>query len=318
MDGNDHARLTDSPELLAGSLPGHSFGRRLRRAVLTLGAAIAAHVWLVNSRPADSLAARFPLALSSAVSMSGLGVAPAVAARQPQTAARRSVQVRAEFIKVPVAFEWDNRPPAPEQAVATSGVVRASLDAAPETSDHHPTSVPALPVVHPVPIPDAMARRPISNEASEHARDREILALVTAVPSVSAAPLVVPEKAPGSAPSVTDRAAELRKQEEIVRGVLRDYTRAFEHLDVQAAKAIWPSVDDRALRRAFQQLDGQQLRFASCGVSVSDRDANARCQGDATYRPKVGSRVLRLTQREWTFSLARDNDRWQIVNATLQ
>jgi hypothetical protein len=121
---------------------------------------------------------------------------------------------------------------------------------------------------------------------------------------------------PASTP--VDRAVELRRQEDIVRGVLLDYTRAFERLDVTAAKAIWPSVDDRALRRAFQQLDGQQLRFASCGVSVSGRDANARCRGEATYRPKVGSRVLRLTEREWTFNLARDNDRWQIVNATLQ
>jgi hypothetical protein len=154
--------------------------------------------------------------------------------------------------------------------------------------------------------------RPVSVEATELAPDAGALA------PMSAGPVVIAEKTLGSAAGAADHAAELRKQEEIVRSVLRDYTRAFERLDVQAAKAIWPSVDDRALRRAFQQLDGQQLRFASCGVSVTERDANARCRGEATYRPKVGSRVLRLTQREWTFNLARDNDRWQIVNATLQ
>jgi hypothetical protein len=121
-----------------------------------------------------------------------------------------------------------------------------------------------------------------------------------------------------STTTVVDRAAELRRQEDTVRSVLVEYARAFERLDVQAAKAIRPSLDDRALQRAFQQLDGQQLRFASCGVSVSGHDASARCRGDATYRPKVGSRVVRLTEREWTFNLSRDNDRWQIVNATLQ
>jgi hypothetical protein len=152
----------------------------------------------------------------------------------------------------------------------------------------------------------------VSIEATEHTSDPGDSALASA-PAPD-----VPAKTIAPATSAVDRTAELRRQEEIVRSVLLDYARAFEHLDVKAAKAIWPSVDDRALQRAFQRLDGQQLRFASCGVSVTERDANARCRGEATYRPKVGPRVLRMTEREWTFSLARDNDRWQIVNATLQ
>jgi hypothetical protein len=111
---------------------------------------------------------------------------------------------------------------------------------------------------------------------------------------------------------------ELREQEQIVRRILREYTRAFERLDVRAAKAVWPSLDDRALQRAFQELDSQQVRFASCGVSITGPDANARCRGDATYRPKVGSRVVHLHEREWTFNLSRGEDGWQIVNARMQ
>jgi hypothetical protein len=144
------------------------------------------------------------------------------------------------------------------------------------------------------------------------------------------APLVVPPPAPrrDSTPAASRTAAaskttpaqdDLLEQERIVRRVLGEYTRAFERLDVRAAKAVWPSLDDRALQRAFEQLDGQQLRFATCGVSITGPDdANARCRGNATYRPKVGTRVLHLTEREWTFNLSRGEGGWQIVNARMQ
>ncbi len=135
-------------------------------------------------------------------------------------------------------------------------------------------------------------------------------------PTPTAAPAVVERAVEQKSPAAQKR-ADLADQEEIVRRVLLDYKRAYDQLDVQAAKAVWPSLDDRKLQRAFRQLDGQELRFAKCEVSVNGQDSNARCQGDATYRPKVGSRV-HLTEREWTFSLARANDRWQIVKASLQ
>jgi len=165
---------------------------------------------------------------------------------------------------------------------------------------------------HPLPTLALDETRPLPNDAAE-----PILPAATALAAHAIDTSVETSNVPAVSPAV-DRSAELRKDQEKVLRVLHDYTRAFERLDVRAAKAIWPSVDDRALQRAFEQLEGQELRFASCGVSVSGHDANARCRGEATYRPKVGSRVLRLTEREWTFNLSRDNDTWQIVKATLQ
>jgi hypothetical protein len=119
------------------------------------------------------------------------------------------------------------------------------------------------------------------------------------------------------APAAAD---EVSQQKEIVLAVLREYSRAYERLDVRATKAVYPSIDDRKLQRAFEELEGQQVRFASCGVSISSSGAgaNARCRGDATFRPKVGSRIVRLTDREWTFSLSRGGSGWQILDARMQ
>lgn len=115
-----------------------------------------------------------------------------------------------------------------------------------------------------------------------------------------------------------DPASERQAQEQVVRDVLDRYASAFERLDVRAAKAVRPTLDDRALQRAFEQLDAQQVRFASCSYSISERDANARCRGSATYRPKVGRRVVHVAGREWTFNLSKDDGGWQIVDARIQ
>lgn len=105
----------------------------------------------------------------------------------------------------------------------------------------------------------------------------------------------------------------------MVLAVLREYRQAYERLDVGATKAVYPSVDDRRLRRAFDDLQQQQVRFASCDVTISSSGAgaNAWCKGDASFRPKIGS-PKHYPNREWTFSLGRDSGGWQILKATVQ
>ncbi|MEO8521985.1 MAG: hypothetical protein ABI603_11510 [Acidobacteriota bacterium] len=294
-----------------------------------VAAAVAAHVWVV---PGFHAARSIP---GSSVLTAGASLAPrspvAFAVLDAAAPARGTVRVRTALVDVgnvgalasPDASSSRTRAvpvdTAPSRAVrpeATAGAVRyraVSLEEADSGTE------PAAPVQ--MPLGRRQADEP--PETTTGASPAEPVTTTGAL-GLSEAHLVAASTAAApagrlvSSPAAPDRAAALRREEEIVREVLREYAQAFERLDVQAAKALWPTVDDRALQRAFQQLDGQQLRFASCGVSVSGRDANARCRGDATYRPKVGSRTLRLTSREWTFNLSRDNDRWQIVNATLQ
>jgi hypothetical protein len=300
-----------------------SYGPRLRRAILTLVAAIGMHLWLVPA-PGTARFSRSSLAIAPVLSQSGIGLVGRTATNHSIPAVHgRPVEVRSEFVTARQAAEPADADPRgmqrePDVPVATSGFLRAQGDVA---VDGRETTAPALPidsVEYLDRLPStATSATPLLAAMVERTVPVSSLALSTAPPPEPAPSFANAPSASVTAPAV-ERTAEVQKQEDIVRKVLLDYTRAFEHLDVQATKAIWPSVDDRALQRAFQQLDSQQLRFASCGVSVSGRDANARCRGEATYRPKVGSRVLRLTEREWTFSLSRDNDRWRIVNATLQ
>ena len=118
----------------------------------------------------------------------------------------------------------------------------------------------------------------------------------------------------------TDPADEQGRQTEVVLAVVREYTRALERLDVHATKAVYPSVDDRRLRRSFEDVETQRFQLASCGVSFSSsgRGANAWCLGNSTFRPKIGSRVLRYTDQVWEFNLARDGGGWQILEARIQ
>ena len=117
-----------------------------------------------------------------------------------------------------------------------------------------------------------------------------------------------------------DPAEDQRRQKEVVLAVVREYTRALERLDVHATKAVYPSVDDRRLRRSFENVEAQRFQLGSCGVffSSSGHDANAWCLGNSTFRPKVGSRVLRYTDQVWEFNLARDGGGWQILEARIQ
>jgi hypothetical protein len=103
-------------------------------------------------------------------------------------------------------------------------------------------------------------------------------------------------------------------EEELVRRLIDEYAGAFERLDVGAAKAVWPTVDGKALQRAFGQLASQRLTLQSCGITISGSTANARCRGSATYQPRIGTRPVEIASREWTFDLSKQDADWRIVN----
>jgi hypothetical protein len=115
---------------------------------------------------------------------------------------------------------------------------------------------------------------------------------------------------PEALPSVVTRS----EQSEIQR-TLGEYRNAYHLLDAESAQAVWPTVDVRALARAFDSLTSQELAFEACQVDVAGEAATARCRGSATYTPKVGNREPRSEPRQWTFQLRKVGEDWKIQSA---
>lgn len=97
-----------------------------------------------------------------------------------------------------------------------------------------------------------------------------------------------------------------------VRDLLSGYQAAYKNLDARFAKQIWPSVDERALARAFNGLESQTVTLDTCDFTVEAVRAVASCSGSATYVTRIGRRSSHTESRQWTFVLEKSAERWVI------
>jgi hypothetical protein len=134
---------------------------------------------------------------------------------------------------------------------------------------------------------------------------------VPALSAPPAEPASVPPVAP--APSSNDGRPDLRA-DVAVRRTLARYEAAYSNLDVSAARAVWPTVDQRALARAFDGLASQRISLNDCDVVVTGATARATCSGAATWTAKVGGQQGTQARR-WSFELKDAGGSWQIVRA---
>jgi len=104
-------------------------------------------------------------------------------------------------------------------------------------------------------------------------------------------------------------------EEALVRQTLQRYRNAYEGLDAHSARAVWPTVNESALARAFDGLESQALTFDTCNVSVRGDAAAVVCRGTTRYVPKVGSREPRTEPRTWNFTLRKAGPAWTIESA---
>ena len=116
---------------------------------------------------------------------------------------------------------------------------------------------------------------------------------------------------PALAPRPNARSAAAA-EEYAVRRTLHSYEKAYEDLDVAATAAVWPSVDRRALARAFDTLKSQGLDFKSCAITVRTRRATARCRGTLQFVRKVGNSMPLTAEQEWVFKMRRLGAEWKI------
>ena len=260
--------------------------------------AVALHVWVDSAgRQPASVAPRTNGPIFSTV----LPLPASPVPTQPSPKNSRRVEIERTWVRIPRTV--------PVAAFTPASTLKAQLRPV-GTTGSTPLASLAPRRIRTGGLPESPAGRPASETLP--------LAAPAGVTPVASRDWSVPLDAP--LPSAPRPADEVTKdQEETVIAVLNEYRRAYGHLDVRATKAVYPSIDDRGLERAFRELREQQLRFASCGVKISSSGAgaNAWCRGEAAYRPKVGGRIL-LTDRQWTFSLARHGSGWQILDARMQ
>jgi len=129
---------------------------------------------------------------------------------------------------------------------------------------------------------------------------------------VEASPVV---EVPATLPRAEASAAPVPRMpppEAAIQTVLSRYRSAYRELDAGAARAIWPSVDTKALGKAFERLERQNLTFDSCQIAIIDVRAVASCHGVASYVPRVGKKDVRDDPRRWEFKLSKVDDTWQI------
>lgn len=129
----------------------------------------------------------------------------------------------------------------------------------------------------------------------------------TAVPAphVPPPPPVV-EPAPPARPDVSE--------EQKVRIVLEAFEAAYSSLNAAAARAVWPTVDEPALARAFASLRSQRVSLGLCSIRITARTARADCTGTTAWTPRIGGGE-RTEPRRWAFELALQSGTWTIVAA---
>ena len=212
-----------------------------------------------------------------------------------------------------------------EQPVGTAGPSRAA-------AEPRPIDVPNRPAVRPA-APEVAANSPGRTEPQTVQATREVSddfvvpvtrndnrpAFTEAPPPAPAiAASVMPQPVSITAPpppAATVTAAAARADDTRVAQVLNQYARAYGRLDPTAARAVWPSVDERALTKAFASLESQDVSFDRCDIDVKGNQASASCRGTASYVGKVGSRQARTEPRQWNFELKLHGEDWKIEKA---
>ena len=192
----------------------------------------------------------------------------------------------------------------------SSQLGRAASSTRGTSGAERPTSIQRPAVVPPIEVPRTPPMVAENTAVRPPAFEPPVDAPAPSVPSPPVPAAAAARPAPAALPSVVARS----EQSEIQR-TLGQYRAAYGLLDADAARAVWPSVDVRALARAVDSLTSQQLAFESCQFNIAGEAATAECLGSATYTPKVGNRDPKLETRQWTFHLRKVDDAWKIQSA---
>jgi hypothetical protein len=209
------------------------------------------------------------------------------------------------LLGIPAIDELPALPPSPAKR----------SDAAAQAAFRNPLETSGSPAVNALPAPAVLAPLPAGIVSAPIAPSVPLAASLPAAPAPSPAPAppIASPAASSSPPRTVPSSSSSAPADSVaVRAALDRYREAFNNLDADRAKSVWPAVNEKMLSRAFGQMSSQTFVFDACKVDVNGPLATASCEGRAQYVPKVGSRTARVENRRWTFTLRRDQTAWTI------
>jgi hypothetical protein len=226
-------------------------------------------------------------------------------------------------------FDVPPRSAAADKATRPAAAAAAPVAAAPKPSPSRiPAPTPSVSTPPPTAPPTVTAPPPatasVPRSAAPSAAPAPSTSDASGPSTASLAPTPAPAPArsadaPPAPPAASPPAANppaasaVVENQKGIQSTLARYRNAFSDLDANAAREVWPTVNERSLSRAFDRLEEQDVSFDRCRIEVTKNDrAEATCSGTARYVPRVGSRTPRVDQREWRFSLVKVKDQWLI------
>jgi hypothetical protein len=233
----------------------------------------------------DPLATRSPRAAVSMRQATDRRAEPAPRVLPPLSVASRATTVDVASNQAPLPAPPD-RIPTPESIVADSSPT--------ESASHRSVRGPEQLVDAAAELQGAAARPPLGTPTRG-----------TLPPS-----FITPIN--GELPGPLLASLNVTSPETVIQSVLNRYAAAFSGLDVHGAKAVWPSVNERGLAKAFATLEQQQFDLGTCTIAVTASRAVATCNGTAQYIPRIGHKRPQSNRRRWMFELQQHTDGWSI------
>lgn len=124
-------------------------------------------------------------------------------------------------------------------------------------------------------------------------------------------PAVIVPTPPPTIAVPTPTAPPPAPQEPLIQMVLEAFAVGYSRLDAGAVKRVYPSVNERELKRAFDDLRSQRMRIQTEGIAVTGNSATATVTLVTVVDSRVGGQKTNTRQAQ--FRLEKRNEIWVIV-----
>lgn len=207
-------------------------------------------------------------------------------------------------------------PPAPPVAVAPPAASAAVSDrpTAVDALVPPPAEAPVAALPRPAPVAPAAPSPPSPGVASGLPANESADARRNASARTPAPPSVAVAEPTIGVTEVPVRPTTAGDDERAVRATVQAYTSAYTGLNADAVKALFPSVNDGALRRAFRSLRSQRVELRSMSVAIAGDGASVSGTWVSSAVGQVGDSTPQRDERPVIFTLAKRNGSWVIVN----